>query len=321
MKIKVRDFVPLDVGSTSFTSIKPSGKQVVNMFTNRPHIMKEKLKQGLCHSHHNMGVFFSGTDTDTLLENASEYDMFLSIIVNNKGDIIAKVSRVVEVTITESYKYKFNFNSIFKEPETKTEEIIFIYDCKINFFSNDINKDIELIDEVLEEKRVLEFNKPSFSSSISFPNNARHHQGNLFNSFGDFDFNKRDISKKLNNNFNTINDKPKSIHDKVDLLIKSCIALDSDVEEIDLYTYEQCLETYKENEYDVYHQTYKECLAFEIADLFTEIFGEVTLKELITIEKSFNIRLRTGVVESVIKEIFDDFVEDFKLDFKDVKQN
>lgn len=42
------------------------------------------------HSHAHMGVFFSGTDTDTI-ENSSEFPYLVSLVVNKKGDAKARL--------------------------------------------------------------------------------------------------------------------------------------------------------------------------------------------------------------------------------------
>lgn len=49
------------------------------------------VKLGHVHSHHAMGVFFSGTDTEELMDNVNHHNFYLSLIVNNFGEMIAKL--------------------------------------------------------------------------------------------------------------------------------------------------------------------------------------------------------------------------------------
>ena len=52
---------------------------------------EKNWKVGHIHSHHSMSVFFSGTDEAELRENSANHNFYLSIIVNNKHEIIGKV--------------------------------------------------------------------------------------------------------------------------------------------------------------------------------------------------------------------------------------
>ena len=53
---------------------------------------------GLIHSHHSMSTFFSGVDTNTLLEEGIDRAHFVSLIVNNKGSYTAGITRRVTAT-------------------------------------------------------------------------------------------------------------------------------------------------------------------------------------------------------------------------------
>ena len=53
----------------------------------------------MIHSHHNMQVFFSGTDMDEIYTNAPNHKEYLSVIVNNKFDIAGKLSTAQDVEI------------------------------------------------------------------------------------------------------------------------------------------------------------------------------------------------------------------------------
>lgn len=173
IEIKAFDFYPLDLGSASYTEFEYSPDFAAYIARN-PLLMDHQM--GLIHSHNNMGVFFSGTDTATLQEQAPLYKKFLSVIVNNRMDIVAKLAVYTESDITNNTEIisttnyqdidytnkKINNNSkttkVFKEKE------IWVYDCDI------IKEGKEIVDE--EFKGVVEdlktnTAKQSFNNSVT----------------------------------------------------------------------------------------------------------------------------------------------------------
>lgn len=91
---KVLDFVPLGVhtpGATEFDfGIKHLEYQEENNLSD--------CEYGHIHSHHNMDVFFSSTDYNDLDVSSAHYITLLSIIVNNKGNVCAKIAKRVKTT-------------------------------------------------------------------------------------------------------------------------------------------------------------------------------------------------------------------------------
>jgi len=82
-----------------------------------------------------MGVFFSGTDTDELVENAPNHNGYLSLIVNNKGDIQGKIAFMGKSQ--EEVSRKISFNTIagklleFLTPTKTEEDVVIAYDLEI----------------------------------------------------------------------------------------------------------------------------------------------------------------------------------------------
>lgn len=133
-KITVKDILPLDMGSAAFTSYKNDDRFVDYMIED-----PERLdwNMGHCHSHNVMAVFFSGVDTDELVDNAPCYNFYVSLIVNNYGDMVARVA--FETTVdykvnnipqwaTDEDGKKFIFK---KEKDIITKKYIYYYDCEI----------------------------------------------------------------------------------------------------------------------------------------------------------------------------------------------
>lgn len=65
-----------------------------------PELLEEGIYQGLMHSHHTLGAFFSGTDISTLVEEGSERTHFVSLIIDTRGKYVAAITRVVEELLT-----------------------------------------------------------------------------------------------------------------------------------------------------------------------------------------------------------------------------
>ena len=173
IEIKAFDFYPLDLGSASYTEFEYSPDFAAYIARN-PLLMDHQM--GLIHSHNNMSVFFSGTDTATLQEQAPLYKKFLSIIVNNRMDIVAKLAVYTESDITNNTEIisitnyqdidytnnKINNNS--KITKTYKEKEVWVYDCDI------IKEGKEIVDEEFKgavEDLKTNTTKQSFNSPIT----------------------------------------------------------------------------------------------------------------------------------------------------------
>lgn len=73
-----------------------------------PELLGEDIYQGLMHSHHTMGAFFSGTDISTLREEGNDRTHFVSLIIDTRGTYQAAITRIIEeeMEATGMVKYK-----------------------------------------------------------------------------------------------------------------------------------------------------------------------------------------------------------------------
>ena len=301
--LKVTDFVLLDIGSPGATDIKPSPDQVIDMYENRPHLIENQMKHGVLHTHHNMSVFFSGTDTDTLLAETDNFDYFLSIIVNEKGDIIGKVSQKTEVTV--SYKYTLFRNQVKTKP--KTEELILVYDCNINITpTENIIKEHILIDSILEEKKRLYQESKKYNPNSFLLRNNNIPQYDMFSNVREFreDLEIEEVDAKAVLSF-------LSGKEKIELFIKCCIIITDDIDFGMAYTYQQCKEEYELNYkgYPGCKKAYEDSLLDEIDSIFYTIYGILEKAKLDEVVRLFNIYIKDGLVETSIKKIFKELVE------------
>lgn len=93
MEFIAQDIIPMDVGTGASTEYKihetDGTDRHMDYCFKHPEALEWRI--GGIHSHNSMKVFFSGTDTAELKENAKRHNLYLSVVVNNAHDIIAKV--------------------------------------------------------------------------------------------------------------------------------------------------------------------------------------------------------------------------------------
>ena len=108
MELHVEDIIPMDKGSAGATEYEYNKKSMFDtskfddkhidyidaMCDEHPEVLEWKV--GHIHSHNNMGVFFSGVDIKELEDNAKSHNFYLSLVVNNKMETIAKVISYAE---------------------------------------------------------------------------------------------------------------------------------------------------------------------------------------------------------------------------------
>jgi hypothetical protein len=147
--LKAEDFYLMNIGSHSYTEFS-AGAEIVNVYDaylrldpdEAEKLNQPKLNMGLIHTHHGMNCFFSGTDTQELEDNTKNYLFYLSLIVNYKGQYVAKIAHQVKETgkvISRKTKLMkdnngswFEFDFITKEEDLSNESVV-SYDCNLLF--------------------------------------------------------------------------------------------------------------------------------------------------------------------------------------------
>ena len=90
----VEDLVIVNIGTSgAFDYVADESMNLVN---SSPYILD--CLQGLVHTHHNMGAFFSGTDMDEIAKSV-DMNVYLSLVVDFKGAYVAKLLLVGEQNI------------------------------------------------------------------------------------------------------------------------------------------------------------------------------------------------------------------------------
>lgn len=108
----------------------------------------EKITK-LIHSHNKMDVYFSSIDMEELNDNSEEHIYYLSLIVNNKNEMCAKVSRVVQMkSIIQTRDEQDN-----SYEQEFTQEFLEIFDCDITLEYEDFKEEsfIDKVDSIRKE--------------------------------------------------------------------------------------------------------------------------------------------------------------------------
>jgi hypothetical protein len=154
IKIRVTDFTLFDIGTGAYTEFSIEPEIIMPIYEKYPDYMTKKY--GCMHSHNTMGVFFSGTDTSTLLEQAFIHNFFVSLIVNNRLDKIAKISFQGEREVTETLYNRIGKVMLPYNVKNK-EEVVYVVDCDVEY-EGTVTQDAELVSQIemvekLEVKR------------------------------------------------------------------------------------------------------------------------------------------------------------------------
>lgn len=87
-----KDLYLMDIGSSTFTAFESKSASYFKYMVENN---LEDCDFGLIHTHHTMKAFFSTTDSSELNSTGKTRDIYVSLIVNNKGEYCAKVSQRV----------------------------------------------------------------------------------------------------------------------------------------------------------------------------------------------------------------------------------
>jgi hypothetical protein len=136
--IRAEDLHLMDVGTSAYTEYEfgPESMEIYDKFPrlNPLETKPEDLwRMGHIHTHHNMNCYFSGTDTDELRNNAPNYNYYLSLIVNYKGEYCAKIAISTEKEVTSKFTFKDSDMKQRALSTTHKEQDLMIIDFIVEF--------------------------------------------------------------------------------------------------------------------------------------------------------------------------------------------
>ena len=158
-----KDIFIMDVGNSTYTEFKDSC-DVIN-YRALNDLLDENIHEGLIHSHNNMSTFFSGTDDATLVEEGTNCNHFLSLIVNNAGKYTARITRkllykakehhIIEAVVSSSYNSYNNKEVIIEEEKDHSEDFTNDVEEKyIQYFDLEIDKENPELDYSELDERI-----------------------------------------------------------------------------------------------------------------------------------------------------------------------
>jgi hypothetical protein len=140
----------MDLGTGTFTDFKMDESVVGYIAEN---IDLFGCDMGLVHSHHSLGAFISGTDSNTIRTEGNDTNCFVSLVVDTKGTYVAALTRKVQTKLkvtTEdlgtSYEF-FGEGSKTVQDEKGPIQQDYKDDCFIEYFMLDV--EIEHVDNPL----------------------------------------------------------------------------------------------------------------------------------------------------------------------------
>lgn len=179
-KVICVDLFVMDIGSSAYTEYDESPD--VLTYRIEHDLLGEDIQEGLIHSHNNMSTFFSGTDTNTLIDEGTNSNHFVSLIVNNAGVYTAGVTRKITTAIKAEAHIKYTENEYYDSydnqristkdnqvreedrEETKVTQIIEWFELEVE--KADVVNNFEEIDSRLAEIRRSK-SRPKTSTIIS----------------------------------------------------------------------------------------------------------------------------------------------------------
>lgn len=175
LELLAEDILTMDIGSVAHTSFKIDNRFIEYMEEN-PEALDWKF--GLVHSHNNMRVFFSGEDLSELEDNTPNHNFYLSLIVNNRLEMIAYLATQVEFSTTLKNKSVKALNAdgvpyeAFKKDFIVSYKKILLRNCKITqaknkyCFEDTFEEKINYLEQTIKKEATKKIN--AFDSSDSF---------------------------------------------------------------------------------------------------------------------------------------------------------
>lgn len=157
------DFLyPMNIGSHAYTEFDYSG-EIMNAYD----LYEEGLESStaMVHSHHTMSAFFSGTDTSELLDNAKNFNYYLSLIVNFAKEPVCKIAFPSKGSNTIETFIKGSNGELIKVKSVEDAELIIIGDLDVI-----LPEEIKVEDWVIDRVKALKEAKIKIETpKITYP--------------------------------------------------------------------------------------------------------------------------------------------------------
>lgn len=159
------DICVMDIGTGGYTEFKDT--EDIISYRLEHDLLHAGIYEALIHSHNNMNAFFSGTDVNTLIDEGTDLNHFLSLIVCNAGQYVARITRKLKtvtkaeanIVYTKTVKYDTfegetkilsdNERTEATKTEEKQEEVVEYFELRIN--KTEVPEPFKELDQRLED--------------------------------------------------------------------------------------------------------------------------------------------------------------------------
>ena len=157
--IEVIDILLMDIG-TSTTTGYSFNEDLITFLEENGYLMSylSTIFIGHVHSHNQMNSFFSGVDINELVENSENHKFYVSLIVNNNLEMVAKAVIKEEITqeIASTGSLGYRSSSITNEYDKEIKKIfkLWCYDAIIlrEDVTSSLNSHLDRLSYIIKEK-------------------------------------------------------------------------------------------------------------------------------------------------------------------------
>lgn len=129
MEIVLKHILPMDKGSGGATNYS-FDEEYVNFRMEHPEGLN--WLAGHIHSHNNMGAYFSGTDDSEIHDNSEFHNYYLSIVVNNRMEVVGKLGFRGKSESKMTYICETGIkDKTYSIPVNMDEEVLFVREAEI----------------------------------------------------------------------------------------------------------------------------------------------------------------------------------------------
>lgn len=125
------DLYPMDIGSAANTTFEYNPDDVVNMYDKITEAIE--MNNGLIHSHHSLNSFVSSTDFNELINNAGNYNFYISLVVSFDENYVCKIAFPSTTTITKRSVVRDQNGEYVNVLTTEENSSILLGDLTIEF--------------------------------------------------------------------------------------------------------------------------------------------------------------------------------------------
>lgn len=302
----------MDIGSAGFTEYETDG-DIVDIYDNIDRAMEMKI--GHVHTHHDMSAYFSGTDTEELMQNSDKHNYYLSLIVNFSGNYVAKVAFISENDTTSQMHY-IDDNGRFKKftQKVKKKNLVTInMDIVLEYSDKFFYDRIKQVEKKIEDK-----NKREIASRTKYQpyKTSKYDRTFVQRSFMDEDRRFYEDVKSTKVNPETID--PENMTDaQIELLTANLLSINNELNERrTVYGILSELHNTKDSELELYYDYFFDNLGEIIDEFFGGTFVDLSepvqrlvFKEIVmSIRRYEDYAAFKDIVERIVK-IIDIYIE------------